>query len=399
MGLLKGKRILLGVTGSIAAYKSAIIVRELVKAGSEVQVICTPSALQFVTPLTLGTLSKHPVLDALVKDPEAGVWTNHVELGLWADLMLVAPASANTLSKMAHGEADNLLLTTYLSARCPVYFAPAMDHDMHEHPANAENIQTLIQRGNIHIPAESGELASGLEGKGRMAEPEHITSFLESYLLESAPLREMKVMITAGPTHEPIDPVRFIGNYSTGKMGYALAERALQLGASVTLISGPTHLKSPAGATVVNVHTAEEMHAAAKAAFSECNIAIFSAAVADFRPAQASPEKIKKENSVPVIHLEKTIDILHTLGNTKTGQIVVGFALETENEEENARRKLVQKNADIIVLNSLRDEGAGFGGDTNKVTLLSSNKTVPLKLMSKADTAAGVFDFIIEEFL
>ncbi len=399
MSLLKGKKVLLGVTGSIAAYKSAFVVRELVKAGADVQVICTPSALQFVTTLTLGTLSKHPVLDALVKDKDSGVWTNHVELGLWADLFLIAPASANTIAKMAHGEADNLLLTTYLSARCLVYFAPAMDHDMHEHPANQLNIETLINRGNIHIPSESGELASGLEGKGRMAEPEHIIDFLESHLAAALPLREMKVMVTAGPTYEPIDPVRFIGNHSSGKMGFALAERAFALGAHVTLITGPTHLKAPAGVNVVHVNTAAEMLSAAERVFHESNIAIFSAAVADYRPAKVATQKLKKEEQVSVVALEKTVDILHTLGHAKDKQLVVGFALETEHEEENARKKLERKNADLMVLNSLRDAGAGFGDDTNKVTLLTRNKTVPLKLMSKAETAAGVLDFIIDEFL
>lgn len=399
MALLRGKKVLLGVTGSIAAYKAAFLVRELVKAGSEVQVICTPAALQFVTALTLGTLSKRPVWHDLVRDTDAGVWTNHVDLGLWADLFVIAPATAHTLSQMATGQADNLLLTTYLSARCPVYFAPAMDHDMHGHDSTQTNIATLTARGNVHIPSGTGELASGLEGKGRMAEPEEIVAFLETHLAKAAPLREMKVMVTAGPTYEPIDPVRFIGNHSSGRMGYALAEAARNMGAEVTLISGPTHLPAPDGVRCVRVTTAQEMHQATEAAFGECHIAIFAAAVSDFRPKHTAAEKIKKYSAPASIELEPTVDVLQTLTARRQKQVVVGFALETENELENARKKLETKHAHLIVLNSLRDDGAGFGGDTNKVTLVTRNKTVPLKLKSKADVARDILQFVTEAFL
>lgn len=399
MGLLEGKRILLGVSGSIAAYKSAFIVREFIKAGAEVQVIVTPSAKDFVTPLTLGTLSKRPVLEHLVKDEAHGVWNNHVEIGLWADLFLVAPATANTLSRMAHGEADNLLLTTYLSARCPVYFAPAMDVDMHAHDANQENIRKLEARGNIQIPSESGELASGLHGNGRMAEPGHIISFIESHLSEQAPLRGKKVLITAGPTYEAIDPVRFIGNHSSGKMGYALAREARNLGATVTLVSGPVHLEAPRGVTLVKVQSATEMYEATTSRFAEADIAILSAAVADFRPKDVAKEKIKKQEASLTLSLEKTEDILRALGKQKVHQYLVGFALETANELENAKAKLKAKNCDLIVLNSLRTAGAGFGHDTNQVTLIESNKTTTFELKSKDQVAVDIFDTILKALL
>lgn len=398
MGLLYGKRVLLGVTGSIAAYKAALLVRDFVKEGAEVQVVCTPAALDFVTPLTLGTLSHNPVLIDLIKDAEHGRWNNHVALGMWADFMVIAPASANTLAKMSGGEADNLLLTTFLSAKCPVYFAPAMDLDMHAHPANQDNIAKLVSRGNIEIPSESGELASGLSGKGRMAEPENIVRFINNHLRANAPLYGKKVLITAGPTQEPIDPVRYIGNRSSGKMGYAIAEAAVQLGAEVILVSGPTSIKAPEGATVVEVMTAQEMYEAAVSHFDESDMGIMSAAVADYSPANQATEKIKKKDDALQIDLHKTKDILKHLGSIKKDdQVLVGFALESENELENAKGKLVRKNCDLIVLNSIRNPQSGFGFDTNQVTLVTHNKVVELELMSKRKVADQIFNYILKE--
>ena len=398
--MLRGKRILLGVTGSIAAYKSAFLVREFVKAGAEVQVVLTDAARSFVTPLTMGTLSKRPVLENFVKEPlHAGVWNNHVELGLWADLMVVAPASANTIAKMAHGEADNLLLTTYLSAKCPVYFAPAMDLDMHAHEVNQANIDLLAKRGNIHIPSGSGELASGLEGQGRMAEPEEIRSFIESDLKGKAPLFGKRILITAGPTQEPIDPVRYIGNRSTGKMGYAIAEAALALGAEVDLVSGPASIDPPRGTNLIGVKTAQEMFDAATPLFGSCDVAILSAAVADYRPRRVADQKMKKSSDDLTIGLEPTRDILKTLGEKKSNQILVGFALETNNALENAKGKLQRKNCDLIVLNSLADERAGFGYDTNKVTFVTGNKIQETELKPKRDIAIELLHFIKEQFL
>ncbi|NEN25499.1 bifunctional phosphopantothenoylcysteine decarboxylase/phosphopantothenate--cysteine ligase CoaBC [Cryomorpha ignava] len=400
MGLLEGKHVLLGITGSIAAYKSAFIVRDLIKEGADVQVILTPSASDFVTPLTLGTLSKRPVLTQLVKDSELGVWNNHVDLGLWADVFLIAPASANTLAKMAGGEADNLLLTSYLSAKCPVFFAPAMDLDMHAHGANQANIERLVNRGNIHIPSESGELASGLFGAGRMAEPLHIIEFLEAYFTERAPLKNKKVLITAGPTQEPIDPVRYIGNRSTGKMGYEIARAAAALGADVTLISGPVALEPPKNVKTVLVNTAAEMYKETLSRFDKMDIGILSAAVSDYRPVKVADEKIKKSSDNLNIELEKTDDILKSLGaKKKKDQILIGFALETENALENAKKKREEKNCDMIVLNSLRDKGAGFGHDTNKVILILRNKNINLELKPKSEVAKDIFDCIIQEFL
>jgi phosphopantothenoylcysteine decarboxylase/phosphopantothenate--cysteine ligase len=398
--MLRGKRILLGVTGSIAAYKSAFLVREFIKAGAEVQVVLTDAARLFVTPLTLGTLSKRPVLDNFVKEPlHAGVWNNHVELGLWADLLVVAPASANSLAKMAHGEADNLLLTTYLSAKCPVYFAPAMDLDMHAHGANKANIDTLEKRGNIHIPSGSGELASGLEGQGRMAEPEEIRAFIENDLKGKAPFFGKKILITAGPTQEPIDPVRYIGNRSTGKMGYAIAEAAVSMGAEVTLISGPVGIDAPKGAELIGVHTAQEMFDVTTPLFDSCDVAILSAAVADYRPREVADQKLKKTSEELIIGLEPTPDILKTLGEKKTNQVLVGFALETNNGLENAKGKLDRKNCDLIVLNTLTDSQAGFGFDTNKVTFVSGNITEETELKTKREIAFDLLHFIKEYFL
>jgi phosphopantothenoylcysteine decarboxylase/phosphopantothenate--cysteine ligase len=399
MGMLHGKRVLLGICGSIAAYKSAFLLRELIKQGAEVQVILTPSARDFVTPLTFATLSKKPVLWELVADESHGLWNNHVALGLWADFLLVAPASANTIARMAGGQADNLLLTTYLSAKCPVFFAPAMDLDMHAHDSNQHNIKTLEKRGNSHIPAESGELASGLEGTGRMAEPGHIVAFLDQYFSERAPLRGKKVLITAGPTYEAIDPVRFIGNHSTGKMGYALATVFAEAGAQVTLISGPSHLSTPRGVKRIDVLSAHEMYEAAMAVYADTDIAILSAAVADYKPVNSAKFKIKKADENLTLKLEPTKDILKAMGAAKQDQVLVGFALETDHAIEHGMKKLEAKNCDLIVLNSLEDQGAGFGHDTNKVTLLGRNKAVPLALKSKQDVAKDILDHLIQYIL
>lgn len=400
MSVLAGKKVLLGVTAGIAAYKSAMLVRLLIKQGAEVRVVMTPAAREFVTPLTLSTLSKNEVLSAFTdEEDENARWNNHVELGLWADLFVIAPATANSLSKMAHGGSDNLLVATYLSAKCPVYVAPAMDLDMYAHPSTAKTFQILEGYGNKIIPATHGELASGLVGKGRMAEPEDIVAFIEKDLQQKLPLKGKKVLITAGPTYEPIDPVRFIGNHSSGKMGYALANKAHQLGADVILVSGPTHL-SPAYQAIkkIAVHTAQEMYQAVHQHFEDCHIAVLSAAVADYRPADVAEQKIKKKEAGMTIHLEKTQDILASLGEQKSSQYLVGFALETENELENAKSKLQKKNLDLIVLNSLNDKGAGFGGDTNKVTLLTKdNKTLPFEVKSKDAVAADIFTQILTD--
>lgn len=401
MSVLRGKNILLGVTAGIAAYKSAFLVRLLVKSGANVKVVMTPSAKEFVTPLTLSTLSKNEVFSSFTnEDDENAQWNNHVELALWADLFLVAPATANTLSKMATGNCDNLLLAVYLSAKCPVYYAPAMDLDMYKHPSTLATFNTLHSFGNIQIEATSGELASGLVGKGRMAEPEDIVAFLEEDLSKSLPLREKEILITAGPTYEAIDPVRFIGNHSSGKMGYAIAEVAASLGAMVTLISGPSSLvlKHP-NVQVVRVTSAEEMYQATHTYFGKCDIAILSAAVADYRPKTVASEKIKKKDELLTLQLEKTKDILASLGEIKANKYLVGFALETENELEHAKSKLIKKNLDLIVLNSLKDKGAGFKSDTNKVTLLTKdNKVIPFEVKSKTEVAKDILHHIIDQF-
>lgn len=401
--MLRGKKVLLGVTASIAAYKSAHIVREFIKAGAEVRVILTPAAKDFVTPLTLSTLSKHPVLTSFTHEEDDGaVWNNHVELGLWADLMIIAPATANTLSKMARGEADNLLIATYLSAKCPVYVAPAMDLDMYRHESTTDNLNKLESFGNGIIPAESGELASGLHGEGRMAEPEHIRAYIEEEFRSKGSLAGKRVIITAGPTQEPIDPVRYIGNRSTGKMGIALSEACLSRGAEVRLILGPTHIAVPDHPNLIleRVQTAEEMHRAAQAQFKNSHLVIASAAVADFKPTHLATQKIKKEGGVPPIELSTNPDILAEWGATKTNQVVVGFALETDNEEANAEGKLKRKNLDVIVLNSLKDEGAGFGHDTNQVTILDrNNKQVKIGLKSKSEIASDIVDFLEKEWI
>lgn len=399
MSVLSGKKIVLGVSGGIAAYKTAHLIRLFIKAGAEVQVVMTPAAKDFVTPLTLSTLSKRPVYSGFYnEEDEHAQWNNHVELGLWADLMLIAPATANTLSKMANGNCDNLLIATYLSAKCPVYFAPAMDLDMYKHPSTIESFNALHQFGNIIIPAESGELASGLTGEGRMAEPENIVSFLESDLSSKLPLRGKKVLITAGPTYEAIDPVRFIGNHSSGKMGFEIAKYASALGADVTLISGPSQLHiSNKNIAVIRVISAESMYKACHQYYADSHIVICAAAVADYKPKYVESHKIKKSAENLVIELEKTRDILASLGEKKQKQFLVGFALETHDEIENAKLKIKKKNLDLIVLNSLKDEGAGFGGDTNKVTLINKDFEIDTKeLKSKEAVAADIINKIME---
>ena len=393
--MLSGKKILLGITGSIAAYKTPILVRQLIKNGAEVKVIITPAAKDFVSSLTLSTLSHNKVLIDLFDEE---TWANHVMLGRWADLLLIAPLSCNTLSKMAHGQCDNLLLAIYLSATCPVLIAPAMDEDMWHHPVTKNNISLIEQHGCRIMPVGYGELASGLVGEGRMAEPEEIVGFLEQYFVNSGNLKGKKALVTAGPTYEPIDPVRFIGNHSSGKMGYAIAEELAARGAKVTLVSGPVAFDKPLpGVNIVKVMTAEEMY---ESCINEddYDIAVMAAAVADYTPSSVSETKIKKTEGDLELSLKKTKDILKTLGaSKKESQVLVGFALETDNEQENAAKKLKDKNADMLILNSLNDEGAGFGYDTNKVTFFFRNgdkKDVALK--SKKLLAKDIIDAIIE---
>ena len=400
MSVLSGKKVLLGVTAGIAAYKAAILVRGFIKAGAEVRVIMTPEAKDFVTPLTLSTLSKNEVYSTFVSDDnENAVWNNHVELGLWADFFVIAPATANTLSKMTSGASDNLLLATYLSAKCPVYFAPAMDLDMYKHPSTHHSFEVLTSYGNIMIPATSGELASGLEGKGRMAEPEDIVRFIEDDILSKLPLKGKKLLITAGPTYEAIDPVRFIGNHSSGKMGFEIAEASARQGAEVFLITGPTHLQTKSKMiTTIRVTSAGEMFDAVANKFDQVDIAIAAAAVADYRPSRVADQKIKKKESALVINLEPTQDILAYMGSVKKNQFLVGFALETENEVENAQGKLQRKNLDLIVLNSLNDTGAGFKTETNKVTFIKQDGTVlPQNLKTKTEVAEDLLNLILKE--
>jgi phosphopantothenoylcysteine decarboxylase / phosphopantothenate---cysteine ligase len=393
--MLAGKKIVIAVTGSIAAYKIPILVRQLVKKGGEIKIIMTPAASDFVSRLTLSTLSKNPVLVDLF---EEGTWANHVMLGRWADLMLMAPLSCNTLSKMAAGLCDNLVMATYLSATCPVLVAPAMDEDMWQHPTTKNNLKQIEQHGCVSLPVGYGELASGLTGEGRMAEPEEIMTYLEDYFSKSASLKGKKALVTAGPTYEAIDPVRFIGNHSSGKMGYAVAEELGRRGADVTLVSGPVHFSSRlTGVNVVSVTSAEEMYQACMQT-NGYDIAVMAAAVADYTPSVISDKKIKKKDEGLDLNLKKTKDILASLGKIKTDrQILVGFALETDNEEAHATQKLGEKNADMIVLNSLRDEGAGFGHDTNKATFYfksGSKKQVALK--TKKALAKDIVDSITE---
>lgn len=398
--MLKDKNILLGVTASIAAYKAAHLTRLLVKEGARVKIIMTPASHHFITPLTLATLSKNPVHTEF-SDPQ-GNWVNHVELGLWADLMIIAPASANTLAKMANGICDNLLLATYLSARCPVHFAPAMDLDMLKHPATQNNIQTLIKFGNVLIPPGFGELASGLTGSGRMAEPEEIIERVTENFQPRSPLRGKSVLVTAGPTYEAIDPVRFIGNHSSGKMGIALADELSKQGAEVTLVAGPVTTElGEKPYKVVNVVSNEEMYAACVEVFAKMDAAIMAAAVADYTPENVQSEKIKKSSDdLLQLTLKPTKDILGKLGSMKTDrQVLIGFALETNNEVENALGKLKKKNLDAIVLNSLNDKGAGFGTDTNKVTVFSkTGEKFSSSLKPKKEIAADIVSFIIKLF-
>jgi phosphopantothenoylcysteine decarboxylase/phosphopantothenate--cysteine ligase len=393
--MFKGKKILLAVTGSIAAYKAPLIVRLLVKEGAEVKVVMTPSAKDFVTALTLSTVSKNPVISELFSEDS---WSNHVMLGRWADLMLVAPLSCNTLAKMANGFCDNMLLATYLSATCPVVVAPAMDEDMWKHATTKNNLKKLEDAGNKVIPVDNGELASGLVGDGRMAEPENILRFISENFFLKQDLAGKKVLVTAGPTYEPIDPVRFIGNHSSGKMGIALSEELARRGANVQLVLGPTaSAVKQNGVNVHNVQTAEEMYEECVKEFGDADIAIMSAAVADFTPAVKAKEKIKKESAQLKVELVKTKDILKTLGENKyNGQLLVGFALETNNEKENALHKLKTKNADLIVLNSLNDEGAGFGHDTNKITIFErGGKEIEYDRKPKQQVAKDIVDRIV----
>ena len=399
MNTLAGKKIILGITGSIAAYKAAFFVRLLIKKGADVKVIMTQSATTFISPLTLSTLSKNPVITGIADGDE---WSNHVELGLWADALIIAPATANTLAKMANGICDNILNAVYLSARCPVFIAPGMDLDMWTHPSTQANIQKLISFNNILIEPESGELASGLIGKGRMAEPENILTFLSNFFRkEHLSLAGKTVLITAGPTYEPIDPVRFIGNHSSGKMGKALAEKVVARGGKVKLILGPSKLNiAQAGIEVIRITTALEMLDAAKKHFAQADIAIMAAAVADFRPKRVATEKIKKKANQDEMNIElvKNPDIAATLGQMKTqNQILIGFALETEQPVANATKKLNKKGFDFIVLNSLKDKGAGFNHDTNQITLVfKGNKTQEFQLKSKLDVADDILDAIAQ---
>lgn len=398
--MLGGKNILLGVTGGIAAYKTTFLVRLLIKAGAHVKVIMTQSASSFVTPLTLATLSKNPVLLDFINEEDGSLsWNNHVELGLWADLMVIAPATANTLSKMANGNCDNLLLATYLSAKCSVFFAPAMDLDMYQHPTTKKTLEKLASFGNHMIPAESGELASGLHGEGRMAEPENIVRHLKDFLSQGLPLLGKKVLITAGPTHEALDPVRFLGNKSTGTMGFELAEKAAKLGAKVFLVSGPTHLTTThENIELLRVSSALEMFEMAHKHYDDVSVAIAAAAVADYRPKTVSEQKIKKETGDLTVEMVRNKDILKSLGELKKAQFLVGFALETQNELENAKNKLQSKNLDAIVLNSLNDEGAGFGEGTNKVSFIDKKMTVKtFDVKAKAAVAEDIWKEIISK--
>jgi len=391
--MLRGKHILLGVTGSIAAYKAAHLIRLLVRQGAEVKVVMTPLAKEFITPLTMATLSRNPILVDFF-DPENGQWNSHIDLGIWADLYLIAPATANTIAKMAHGVADNLLLTTYLSARCPVMVAPAMDLDMFQHTATQQNIEILRSFGNIIIEPREGELASGLEGKGRMEEPENIVEKVIQYFSTNATLQGYKILVTAGPTYEPIDPVRYIGNHSSGKMGYAIAQELATRGAEVVLISGPVNLKPDhPHIQLVRVTTANEMYQSALTHFPHCHAAILAAAVADYRPKQVASHKIKRSENPLVVELEPNPDIAAELGRRKTNQILAGFALETDNHIDNAQKKLQTKNFDFIVLNPANDPQAGFMADTNRITIIDKEQNIEtFDLKSKTEVARDIVD-------
>ena len=388
--MVKGKKIIVGVTGSIAAYKSATLVRLLVKEGADVKVLMTAMARQFITPLTMATLSGHPVMVDFF-DPENGSWNNHVDMGTWADLFIIAPATANTLARMSTGQADNLLVTTYLSARCPVWVAPAMDLDMFAHPSTQKNLEILASRGVRILEPATGDLASGLTGKGRMEEPERIMAEIQSFFASKKKLASKKILITAGPTHEPVDRVRYIGNHSSGKMGMALARQALEMGAEVSLIMGPVEIPFDySGIHLTRVTTAEEMYTAAVASFPACDAAILAAAVSDFTPLAPQTYKIKRGSTNLRLELTPTRDIAATLGKMKKKQLLVGFALETENELANAKKKLKEKNLDLIVMNSLNDPGAGFSHDTNRVTIIGKNKKMLESGLKEKDEIARI---------
>jgi len=395
--MLKGKKIVLGITGSIAAYKACLLIRQLIKRGAEVQVVITPAGKEFITPITLSALTHKPVISEFFSQRD-GTWNSHVDLGLWADAMVVAPCTASTLGKMAHGIADNMLITTYLSMKAPVFIAPAMDLDMYRHPSTQANMKTLLSYGNHIIEPESGFLASGLEGKGRMEEPEVIADRLDQFFSENSqpsPIAGMKVVITAGPTYEKIDPVRFIGNYSSGKMGFAIAEECLRRGADVTLVAGPVSLSCSSGIRRLDVESCQDMYDAATSEFADADVAILAAAVADFRPALVADRKIKRGKDDMVITLCPTHDIAAALGaSKKAGQTLVAFALETNDEEANAMRKLEKKNADFVVLNSLRNEGTCFRTDQNQIEIVSRDGKTSYEKKSKADTASDIVDYL-----
>ena len=395
--MLKGKKIVLGITGSIAAYKACLLIRQLIKRGAEVQVVITPAGKEFITPITLSALTHKPVISEFFSQRD-GTWNSHVDLGLWADAMVVAPCTASTLGKMAHGIADNMLITTYLSMKAPVFIAPAMDLDMYRHPSTQANMRTLLSYGNHIIEPESGFLASGLEGKGRMEEPEVIADRLDQFFSENSqpsPIAGKKVVITAGPTYEKIDPVRFIGNYSSGKMGFAIAEECLRRGADVTVVAGPVSLTCSSGIRRLDVESCQEMYDAATSEFADADVAILAAAVADFRPALVADRKIKRGKDDMVITLCPTHDIAAALGaSKKAGQTLVAFALETNDEEANAMRKLEKKNADFVVLNSLRNEGTCFRTDQNQIEIVSRDGKTSYEKKSKADTASDIVDYL-----
>ena len=398
MNFLGGKKILLGISGGIAAYKTPLLVRELIKNGAEVRVVITPSAKDFVTPLTLSTLSKNPVLSTFTaNDFDNPIWNDHVELGLWADILLIAPATSNTISAMSNGRCNNLLLAVYLSAKCPTFIAPSMDLDMYAHPSNQKNISILKSYGNHIFPVDEGQLASGLVGKGRMIEPKEIVKNIITFFNPIMPLKDKRILITAGPTYEAIDPVRFIGNHSSGKMGFALAKVAIELGAEVILISGPSEEKiSHPSASVVKVMSAENMFEKVKKYYSSVDIAISSAAVSDFKPKNYKAQKIKKNQNIQSIELSPTKDILAYMGEKKKDQYLIGFALETENEIDNAKLKLKIKNLDGIVLNSLNDKGSGFSSSTNKITFIHNDNTIKtFPLQSKTECAQHIFEQIL----
>lgn len=395
--MLKGKKIVLGITGSIAAYKACLLIRQLIKRGAEVQVVITPAGKEFITPITLSALTHKPVISEFFSQRD-GTWNSHVDLGLWADAMVVAPCTASTLGKMAHGIADNMLITTYLSMKAPVFIAPAMDLDMYRHPSTQANMKTLLSYGNHIIEPESGFLASGLEGKGRMEEPEVIADRLDQFFSENSqpsPIAGKKVVITAGPTYEKIDPVRFIGNYSSGKMGFAIAEECLRRGADVTVVAGPVSLTCSSGIRRLDVESCQEMYDAATSEFADADVAILAAAVADFRPALVADRKIKRGKDDMIITLCPTHDIAAALGaSKKAGQTLVAFALETNDEEANAMRKLEKKNADFVVLNSLRNEGTCFRTDQNQIEIVSRDGKTSYEKKSKADTASDIVDYL-----